>query len=118
MTCARRTNDDSSAARAMESPRCAVVDFCDRNYIIKLRYEKEIEHVVYRIKFQWDDEAAVWIATSKDVPGFVLESGSFDALIERVKIAMPELIKLNGAEPVSYRLEYTVLRKDIVPAYG
>ena len=34
-----------------------------------------------RIDFTWDDEAAVWIATSKDVPGLVLESGSFDALI-------------------------------------
>ena len=74
--------------------------------------------MVYKIKFQWDDEASVWIATSKDVPGLVLESGSFDALIERVKIAIPELIKLNGAESENYRLEYSALRKDSVPAYG
>ena len=74
--------------------------------------------MVYKIKFKWDDEASVWIATSKDVPGLVLESGSFDALIERVKIAIPELIKLNGTEPEDYRLEYSALRKDVVPAYG
>ena len=49
----------------------------------------------YRIKFVWDNEADVWIATSEDVPGLVLESGSFDALIERVKYALPELIELN-----------------------
>ena len=34
----------------------------------------------YVIDFTWDDEANVWIATSNDIPGLVLESGSFDAL--------------------------------------
>ena len=48
-----------------------------------------------KIKFHWDGEAAVWIAVSDDVPGLVLESGSFDALAERVKAAVPELINLN-----------------------
>ncbi len=52
----------------------------------------------YKIKFQWDNEAEVWIATSQDVPGLVLESGSFDALIERVKYAVPELIEMNGTK--------------------
>ena len=47
------------------------------------------------IDILWDDEAAVWVATSKDVPGLVLESGSFDALKERVKTAVPELLELN-----------------------
>jgi hypothetical protein len=49
------------------------------------------------IKFTWDAEASVWIATSNDVPGLVLESGSFDALVERVRYAVPELLELNGA---------------------
>ena len=48
-----------------------------------------------RINFTWDEDAAVWIATSNDVPGLVLESGSFDALIERVRYAVPELLELN-----------------------
>ncbi|MDR1272563.1 MAG: DUF1902 domain-containing protein [Clostridiales Family XIII bacterium] len=30
------------------------------------------------------------------MPGLVLESGSLDALIERVRVAIPELIALNG----------------------
>ena len=50
----------------------------------------------YNIKFQWDGDAAVWIATSEDVPGLVLESGSLGALMERVKITVPELLELNG----------------------
>ena len=70
-----------------------------RPHIIKSDNEclREVECVMRcKIRFQWDEEAAVWIATSDDVPGLVLESGSFDALVERVKLAVPELLKLNG----------------------
>lgn len=50
----------------------------------------------YLVKMTWDDEAAVWIATSDDVPGLVMESGSLDALMERVRFAIPELLQLNN----------------------
>lgn len=53
----------------------------------------------YNVKFLWDDEAAVWVATSDDIKGLVLEGGSADALIERVRIAVPELLELNGQKP-------------------
>lgn len=58
------------------------------------------------IKLTWDAEACVWIAESDDVPGLVLESGSFDALIERVRVTVPELLALNGvpAVPVQLRM--------------
>ena len=73
--------------------------------------------MVYRIKLKWDAEAEVWIATSRDVPGLALESGSFDALVEKVRFAVPELIDLNGQEkPV--RLFYSAEREDQVPMYG
>ena len=49
----------------------------------------------YNVNLTWDPEAAVWIATSEDIPGLVLESGSFDALVERVRFAAPELLELN-----------------------
>ncbi len=35
----------------------------------------------------WNTEASVWIATSEDVEGLVLESGSVDALIAELVIA-------------------------------
>lgn len=49
----------------------------------------------YIINLTWDNEENVWIATSDDIPGLVLESSSFDALLERVRFAAPELISLN-----------------------
>ena len=72
----------------------------------------------YRINFVWDNEAAVWVATSQDVPGLVLESGFFDALLERVRYAVPELIELNGEKPTNLKLTYLTEREDQVPVYG
>ena len=72
----------------------------------------------YTIKFIWDAEAAVWIATSDDVPGLILESGSLDALIERVRFAVPELLALDGniQEPLS--MYFISERHEKVYAYG
>lgn len=50
----------------------------------------------YIINCLWDDDAGVWIASSKDVPGLVLESGSLDSLMERIRFALPEIINLNS----------------------
>lgn len=52
----------------------------------------------YIVNFVWDAEANVWVATSNDIPGLVLESESFDALLERTRIAVPELLALNTSE--------------------
>lgn len=56
------------------------------------------------VRLTWDEEACVWIAESDDVPGLVLESGSFDALVERVRFAVPELLELNGVPKAPVRL--------------
>ncbi len=50
----------------------------------------------YSVRCTWDEEAQVWVAVSDDIPGLVLESGSIDALIERVRYTAPELLKLNS----------------------
>ena len=60
----------------------------------------------YKIKFLWDDEAAVWVATSEDVPGLALESGSFDALVEKVRFAIPGLLELNRQSARQYNLTF------------
>jgi len=51
-----------------------------------------------KVSLTWDDEAYVWLASSDDVPGLALESGSLDALMERVKIAVPDLLDLKDTE--------------------
>jgi hypothetical protein len=51
----------------------------------------------YKIDLTWDKDACVWVATSSDIAGLVLESSSLDALIERTKSAAVELLDLNSA---------------------
>ena len=55
----------------------------------------------YTVMLQWDPEAAVWVATSEDIIGLVLECGSVDALVERVRYAVPELLELNHQQPAT-----------------
>jgi len=57
----------------------------------------------YHINVQWDSEARVWYAVCDRIP-LALESGSFDALIERVKSAAPEILELNGEgnQPIQF----------------
>jgi len=47
------------------------------------------------IKMIWDAELKRWAAIGSEGMGLVLESDSFDALIERVRLAAPEMIELN-----------------------
>lgn len=66
----------------------------------------------YIINLTWDNEESVWIAQSDDVPGLVLESGSFDALLERVRFAVPELLKLNRREATAPYLTFISKRQE------
>ena len=66
----------------------------------------------YIVNLTWDNEAGVWIATSDDIPGLVLESGSFDALLERIRFAAPELISLNNPEYSSFVLSFVSNRHE------
>ncbi|MDY4976747.1 MAG: DUF1902 domain-containing protein [Clostridia bacterium] len=66
----------------------------------------------YIIHISWDPEANVWIATSDDVPGLVLEAGSFDALLERVRFAVPELLELNQSQKTSSTLIFVSERHE------
>ena len=47
----------------------------------------------------WDDEAAVWVATSEDVPGLVAEHADFAKLRTMVLDLVPILLVENGMVP-------------------
>jgi len=46
----------------------------------------------YTVKMIRDDEASIWYADSDDLPIF-LNDYSYDNLIERVRVAAPELLE-------------------------
>ncbi len=45
---------------------------------------------------RWDAEASVWIATSNDVSGLVIEADTWPAMIEEVRLVLPDLLELSG----------------------
>ena len=48
------------------------------------------------IDARWDGEASVWIATSQDIPGLVVEADTWPSMIEEVRLVLPELLELSG----------------------
>ncbi len=66
----------------------------------------------YTVDLSWDDEKRVWYAVCDDIP-IALESNSFDALIERVKIAAPEILELNNL-PRPACLYFKTIRKEFI----
>jgi predicted RNase H-like HicB family nuclease len=60
------------------------------------------------VKFTWYDDESIWIAqTSDDRFTLTLEQGSFDALLERVKIAIKDIaeVELNYMGEIKLILE-------------
>ena len=71
--------------------------------------EKLTSSRVYEIRAQWDSEAGVWVAESEDVPGLVAEADSPNALVQKLRTLIPELLELNGVRhdgPASFHLSY------------
>jgi predicted RNase H-like HicB family nuclease len=50
----------------------------------------------YRVYCTWDPEAQVWVAASDDVPGLATGADTLDALVEKLKVVIPELLEANG----------------------
>ena len=49
------------------------------------------------VKAVWDPEARVWVASSEDVPGLATEADSCEALFQKLRVLIPELLEANGA---------------------
>jgi hypothetical protein len=48
------------------------------------------------IQARWDGDAGVWIATSGDVPGLVVEADTWASMIDEVRLILPELMEVSG----------------------
>lgn len=58
------------------------------------------------IQARWDGEASVWIATSSDVPGLVVEADTWPRMIEEVRLVLPDLLELTGRERENLSLTF------------
>jgi predicted RNase H-like HicB family nuclease len=53
----------------------------------------------YHVTAEWDDDARVWVASSDDVPGLATGADTFEDLVEKLKVVIPELLVENGLLP-------------------
>jgi predicted RNase H-like HicB family nuclease len=70
-------------------------------------YARCAEHKMdtWRVTAFWDEEAKVWVAESDEVPGLATEATTLEALVEKLKIMIPELLDLNGMVSVFFSLQ-------------
>ena len=48
------------------------------------------------VNARWDPAAEVWSADSDDIPGLATEAESVEALMQKLKVMVPELLEING----------------------
>ena len=59
----------------------------------------------YMILLSFDDEAQKWYAQNDEIP-IILEDFSLDALINRVKLAVPEMLEINNMPHTGIHLAF------------
>jgi predicted RNase H-like HicB family nuclease len=72
----------------------------------------------YHVTAEWDDDAQVWVASSEDVPGLATGADTFEDLVEKLKIVIPELLVENGLLPIgtdSVPFEIKAERNELAP---
>jgi hypothetical protein len=67
----------------------------------------------YVILIAWDEDAHKWYALNDDIP-IMLEDASLDTLIDRVKLAAPELLELNGKPHTGIHLLFKMEAQAVV----
>lgn len=61
----------------------------------------------FYVHAEWDSVASVWVATSDEVPGLATEAETTEALVQKLKSLIPELLSVNDqlpVEPVTFEL--------------
>jgi hypothetical protein len=61
-----------------------------------------MEQTTYQIDAVWDAAAAVWVATSDDVPGLATEADTIEALSQKLRQIIPDLLLLNHVISADY----------------
>ncbi len=62
------------------------------------------------VRAEWDACASVWVTTSDDVPGLATESETIEALIDKLRVMIPELLAANGMPDADVQFELLTRR--------
>ena len=68
----------------------------------------------YRVKAEWDPEAEVWVASSEDVPGLATGADTFETLVEKLKVVIPELLEVTACWQLARPMSPSRLRPNVL----
>ena len=68
----------------------------------------------YTIRMMWDD--GVWYTSTDSPLSLTLNSESYDELVERVRVAAPEMVELNSGYTGEIQLIFISERREMVSA--
>jgi predicted RNase H-like HicB family nuclease len=86
--------------------------------MIALKRGSEMAERVYVVRCTWDPEAKVWVAESDDDPGLATGADTLDALVDKLKVVIPELLEANSllsSDSDDIRLVVVAERQDRAP---
>ena len=49
----------------------------------------------FTVHAEWDHEAEVWFVSDSDVPGLAAEAPTTEALLDKLRVLIPELVEMN-----------------------
>jgi predicted RNase H-like HicB family nuclease len=67
--------------------------------MIQMPLEYTMAEHVYHVRANWDGEASVWVASSDNVPGLATEAKTLEALVDKLRVMVPEMLELNRVLP-------------------
>jgi len=56
-----------------------------------------VEQTTYQVDAFWDTNATVWVATSDNVPGLATQAETIEALSQKLRTMIPDLLFANKA---------------------
>ena len=65
-----------------------------------------------KVKLIWDEDSDRWHSVTDDNLRMTLEASSFDVLVERVRIAAPEMLELNCGYKGPIHLKFEAERNE------
>ncbi len=55
-----------------------------------------MKHFSIIVRAEYDDEAGVWVATSKDIDGLAIEAATIEELQQKLPGVLSDLLEVNG----------------------
>jgi hypothetical protein len=83
------------------------------------KYLEAMHQPVFKIESYWDEESEVWVASSDEIPGLCTEADTIEALTQKLRSIVPELLLLNHSiqsnEVKTISIEIVSHRQESIP---